>query len=153
MLLLRRDLVDCLVCLLSKNSGNSNHLYQEDDHNTYKYPTARNHQQHGRDCGSPDRRGNTSLQPLIYANLGEEVIKQAMGRPNEAAINGFRTIIGFRSEFRGFFLYGFPKNETDNITQNALKGLRNVAADLMALTDEQIEILLASEALREIERS
>ena len=45
---------------------------------------------------------------LIYADLGEEVIKQAVGRPNEPAIKGFRTIIGFRSEFRAFFLYGFP---------------------------------------------
>ena len=60
---------------------------------------------------------------LIYADLGQVVIKQAVGRPNEAAIDGFRTIIGFRSEFRAFFLYGFPKNESDNITPNALKAL------------------------------
>jgi len=89
---------------------------------------------------------------LIYADLGEEVIKLAVGRPNEAAINGFRTIIGFRSEFRAFFLYGFPKNEADNITPNALKGFRKIAADFMGLTDEQLEVLLASKELREIER-
>jgi hypothetical protein len=89
---------------------------------------------------------------LIYADLGEEVIKQAVGRPNEAAINGFRTITAFRSEFRAFFLYGFRKNELDNITPNALKGFRKIAADFMALTDDQIEILLPSAELREIER-
>ena len=89
---------------------------------------------------------------LIYADLGEEVIKQAVGRPNEAAINGFRTIIGFRAEFRAFFLYGFPKNQADNITPNALKGFRKIAADFMLLTDGQMDILLSSEELREIER-
>ncbi len=89
---------------------------------------------------------------LIYADLGEELIKQAVGRPNKAAINGFRTMIGFRPEFRAFFLYGFPKNDADNITQNALKGFRKVTADFMTLTDDQVEILLASKDLREIER-
>ena len=89
---------------------------------------------------------------LIYAELGEEVIKQAVGRPNEAAINGFRTIIGFRSEFRAFFLYGFPKNEIDNITSNALKDFRQRSALLMALSDEAIAAFVVAEELREIER-
>jgi len=89
---------------------------------------------------------------LIYADLGEEVIKQAVARPNEAAINGFRTIIGFRSEYRAFFLFGFPKNEAENITPNALKGFRKITADFMALPDAQMEILFASDELREIER-
>lgn len=63
---------------------------------------------------------------LIYADLGVGVIKQAVGRPNQAAINGFRTIIGFRSGFRAYFFYGFPKNEVDNLTPNALIGFRKV---------------------------
>jgi hypothetical protein len=90
---------------------------------------------------------------LIYADLGEGVIKQAVARPNESPVKGFRTIVGFKTHTRAFFLFGFAKNESDNITPNALKEFRALTARLIALTDAEIAVLMDERELREIERS
>lgn len=66
---------------------------------------------------------------------------------------GFARLLDFVLDFGRSFLYGFPKIEADNITPNALKGFRKIPADLMAVPEEQMEILLAPKELREIERS
>ncbi len=89
---------------------------------------------------------------LVYADLGEGVIKQAVARPNESAVKGFRTIVGFKMHSRAFFLFGFAKNESDNITANALKEFRAVTIRLMALTETEVAVLLDEHELREIER-
>jgi hypothetical protein len=89
---------------------------------------------------------------LVYADLGEGVIKQAVARPNESARRGFRTIVGFKMDTRAFFFFGFAKNEADTITDNALKDFRARTASLMDLPDVVIAMLLNEGELREIER-
>jgi len=89
---------------------------------------------------------------LVYADLGEGVIKQAVARPSESALKGFRTIVGFKAHARAFFFFGFAKNESDNITPNALKEFRAIMAALMSLTDAEMAVLVVEKELREIER-
>ena len=89
---------------------------------------------------------------LIYADLGEGVIKQAVARANESAARGFRTIVGFKTDSRAFFLFGFAKNESENITANALREFRMISARLTALSNADIEALVGDGELREIER-
>jgi hypothetical protein len=61
---------------------------------------------------------------LIDADLGGGIIKQRVARPNEGRSGGFRTIVGYRSQERAVFLYGFAKNERDNIKADELESLR-----------------------------
>jgi hypothetical protein len=79
---------------------------------------------------------------LIYADLGESVIKQAVARPNESAVKGFRTVLAFKTDTRAFFLFGFAKSESENITANALTEFRATAKELLALSDAQIATLI-----------
>ncbi|MGV3614019.1 MAG: type II toxin-antitoxin system RelE/ParE family toxin [Fimbriimonas sp.] len=89
---------------------------------------------------------------LVYADLGEGVIKQTVGRPNESPVKGYRTIIGFVSNTRAFFFFGFAKNEADNITDRALQDFRQRAALLHGLEDLVIDILVTNGELREVDR-
>ena len=73
---------------------------------------------------------------LIDADLGGGIIKQRVARPNEGRSGGFRTIVGYRSQERAVFLYGFAKNERDNIKADELESLREIGAALI-LADEQ----------------
>jgi DNA-binding transcriptional regulator YiaG len=63
---------------------------------------------------------------LIDADLGGGLIKQRVARPGQGRSGGYRTIIAFRRSGRAVFLYGFAKNERDNITSDELAELRKV---------------------------
>ena len=79
---------------------------------------------------------------LIDADLGGNVIKQRVARPNEGRSGGFRTIIFFRTTERAVFAYGFAKNERDNIGVEDLKILKRTAQETLAFTEAEIETLL-----------
>jgi hypothetical protein len=85
-----------------------------------------------------------------YANLGGEVYKMQIARLGEGKREGYRVIVVFKSAFRTFFVYGFPKSKTDNIDDKELKVFKSKAKDNLAYTDEQINRLLVSQNLIEI---
>ena len=68
-------------------------------------------------------------QGLIDADLGGHVIKQRVARVGQGRSSGYRTIIAFRAAHRAVFLYGFAKNERDNIADDELATLKKIAAD------------------------
>lgn len=57
---------------------------------------------------------------LIDADLGGGVLKQRVARYGEGKSGGFRTMILFRRGDKAFFVYGFTKNKTENISDNDL---------------------------------
>jgi len=87
---------------------------------------------------------------LIDADLGAGVIKQRIARPGEGKSGGFRTIIFFRVGERAFFVLGFAKNELANIGDDDLKILKRTAQATLAFTAAEIETLLKTENLIEI---
>lgn len=87
---------------------------------------------------------------LVDADLGGGVIKQRVARPNEGRSGGFRTILFFRVEQRAFFVFGFAKNDLDNISDDDLKILKRTAQETLALTEAQIETLLEAGNLIEV---
>jgi hypothetical protein len=52
---------------------------------------------------------------VIDANLGGGLIKQRIARSGSGRSGGYRTLIAYRTARRTVFLYGFAKNERDNI--------------------------------------
>lgn len=78
------------------------------------------------------------------------MIKQRVARPNEGRSGGFRTIILFRVEERAFFVYGFAKNERENITESNLKAFKLLAKTLLKNSEEEIETLVDEEILLEV---
>ena len=64
---------------------------------------------------------------LIDADLGGDVIKQRVARPGQGRSGGYRTIIAYRCGAFAVFLFGFAKNEKDNIDPGDLGDLQIIA--------------------------
>lgn len=76
---------------------------------------------------------------LVDADLGSGVIKQRIARPGAGRSGGFRSIVLFRNADRAFFVYGFAKNERENIRDDELTAFRLLASELLAYTQEQLQ--------------
>lgn len=87
---------------------------------------------------------------LIDADLGGGVIKQRIARPNEGRAGGFRSLVLFRVEAHSFFVYGFAKNQRDNITQEELREFRALAEEMLAFDEAQLQTALDIEKLTEV---
>src|ERR1700710_2278633 len=79
---------------------------------------------------------------LIDADLGGGLIKQRVARPGQGKRGGFRMLIAFRSDL-AIFLFGFAKNERENIDGDQLKTLREVVATWFAADEKTIAQALA----------
>ena len=69
----------------------------------------------------------TAKRGLIDADLGGGLIQQRVARPGQGKRGGFRMLIAFRPD-RAIFLFGFAKNERDNIDDKQLTTLREIVA-------------------------
>jgi len=87
---------------------------------------------------------------LIDADLGGGVIKQRIARPGAGKSGGFRTIIVFRARDRAVFVYGFGKNERDNIRDDELTEFKRLAALLLSYDDRQLRVAIEDGALIEV---
>ena len=54
---------------------------------------------------------------LIDADLGGNVFKKRIALPGRGKRGGARTLLATNRDDRWIFLYGFPKNEKENITR------------------------------------
>lgn len=91
----------------------------------------------------------TAKRGLIDADLGGGLIKQRVARPGQGKRGGFRMLIGFRSD-RAIFLFGFAKNERDNIDDKQLTTLREIVASWFAADDDKIARALKDGLLIEV---
>ena len=87
----------------------------------------------------------------IDANLGGGIIKQRLARVNQGKSGGFRTVIVFRIKDVSFFIYGFSKNDRENISKDELKSLKEVAKMLLNYNRSEIDEALINKKLREVE--
>jgi hypothetical protein len=88
---------------------------------------------------------------LVDADLGGGVIKQRLARPGQGKSGGFRSIVLFRRQAMAFFVYGFAKNDRDNIDRQELKAFRLLAAEMLALSDKELQLAIKNGTIMEIE--
>jgi hypothetical protein len=81
----------------------------------------------------------------------EEIIKQRIARDGEGKSGGFRTLILLKIGNRAFFVYGFAKNEKDNIEADDLIALKKLAAIILNYTDDQLKDSLNKNILIEVQ--
>jgi hypothetical protein len=79
---------------------------------------------------------------IIDADYGGGVIKQRIARPNEGKSGGYRSIVLFRKGALAFFVYGFAKNEQDNIDESDERDFKELAKTVLAVSDAEIENLI-----------
>ncbi len=87
---------------------------------------------------------------LIDADLGGSVVKQRIARQGRGKSGGFRTIILFRIGERAFFVYGFAKNEQDNIRDDELAAFKLLAAEMLSYDDEALARAIGNGTLTEV---
>ncbi len=87
---------------------------------------------------------------LVDADLGGGVIKQRIARRGQGKSGGFRVVILFKTGDRAFFVYGFAKNERDNIDDDELAAMRMLATEMLGYDGKAIETALAAGALSEV---
>ena len=87
---------------------------------------------------------------LIDADLGSGVIKKRVGVANRGKSSGATTILAYKSGKHTFFMFGFLKNQTDNITPQELKALKSMAKEYFSYNQSQIDKATKSGQLIEI---
>lgn len=87
----------------------------------------------------------------IDADLGGSVLKQRVARPGAGRSGGYRVILLFRAGDRALFAYGFAKSDRGNIGDDELAAFRQLAAEVLALSGEQLDALIAAGRFMEVE--
>ena len=91
------------------------------------------------------------LNGLVDADLGGGVIKKRVALPGRGKSGSARTILATNKKDRWIFLFGFEKNDLDNISSKELEALQLLAGDLLKLTKNQVNMAIKDGALVEIE--
>lgn len=97
-------------------------------------------------CGAIER----AERGIVDADLDGGVIKQRIARTGQGRSGGFRLLVAYRSGDRAVFLYGFAKNERDNIEDHELTTLREIAAGWLEANDERLERAIQEGFLQEV---
>lgn len=87
---------------------------------------------------------------LIDADLGAGVLKQRVARPGQGRSSGFRTIILYRIAERAFFVYGFSKNNRDNIDDDEEAAFKKAAGYVLGLSDSDLAELIDQKQFTEV---
>jgi len=87
----------------------------------------------------------------VDADLGGNLIKQRVARAGGGRSGGYRTLIAYQTARRSVFLYGFAKNERDNVSLRKLAELKLLARRFVSLTDAEIDALLNANEMRELD--
>ena len=88
---------------------------------------------------------------LIDAELGGQVVKKRVSLAGRGKRGGARTLLAYRQGDRAFFVYGFAKNERDNIDAKELKALKQLAAIQLGWNDTQLAHALHEGTLIEVD--
>jgi hypothetical protein len=97
-------------------------------------------------CEAVERAG----RGLVDADLGGGLIKQRVAREGQGRSGGYRALLAFRLKDRTVFIYGFAKNDRDNIDDLELAVARKVSASWLAADTGQIGRALAQGLLIEV---
>jgi hypothetical protein len=88
---------------------------------------------------------------LIYADLGGCLIKQRVARTNQGQSGGYRVLIAYKQGDKAFFLYGFAKNERDNIKPQVVQTYRDIGFTWFEKNLTRLGEAVAQKQLEEIE--
>ena len=80
---------------------------------------------------------------LVDADLGGHVYKKRVALPGRGKSGSTRTLIATIREDRWIFMYGFEKNERENITQAELAYLQGVAQIFLTYSSDELQLAIA----------
>ncbi|TAK60381.1 type II toxin-antitoxin system RelE/ParE family toxin [Methylobacter sp.] len=87
---------------------------------------------------------------LFEADLGGGLFKKRVARQGQGKSSGFRTLVATNKGSRWIFVFGFSKNARSNIDKDEEEALKNLAAHLLSLSPQAIEIAQSANELIEV---
>ncbi len=87
---------------------------------------------------------------LVDANLGGGVFKKRVALSGKGKSGSAPTLVATQKGKRWIFVFGFEKNERGNISPTELDAVQQIAGDLLRLTEDELNVHLANQALTEI---
>jgi hypothetical protein len=87
---------------------------------------------------------------LLEADLGGGIVKKRIAMPGRGKRGSTRTLVATNLNDKWFFVFGFAKNERDNIVENELATLKMLAKDLLGMTVAQMKVAVEEEFLVEV---
>jgi hypothetical protein len=88
---------------------------------------------------------------LSVADLGKNLYKVRVKREGQGKSSGYKTIAVFKKKKRVVFLYGFAKNERENISDKELYYFQKLGGDVLKLNSSQIEKAIKNNVLFDLE--
>ena len=80
--------------------------------------------------------GNISNN-LGTSDLGGNLYKVRLPKTGQGKSGGFRTIVIYKEADIAIFVYGFSKNEKDNLDKEELKYFKKLAKDLLSIERQE----------------
>lgn len=87
---------------------------------------------------------------LIDADLGGGIIKQRVARLGQGKSGGYRTIILYRHKSKAFFVYGFAKNQQENISSEEIAAFKQAAQHILSLSDAHLAAMIEKGQFSEV---
>ena len=88
---------------------------------------------------------------LSTVDLGGHLFKVRVKSKHSGKSSSYRTIIAFKAEDIAIFIYGFRKNEKNNISKNELQYFKKLANDLLSLDSKQLAKAISTKVLFNLE--
>ena len=88
---------------------------------------------------------------LLEADLGGGIVKKRIALTGRGKRGSTRTLLATNRDNKWFFVFGFEKNELENISEKELATLKMLAKDLLGMTAAQIEVAVGEGILVEVE--
>jgi hypothetical protein len=88
---------------------------------------------------------------LLEADLGGGIVKKRIALPGQGKRGSTRTLLATNRDDRWFFIFGFEKNERENISESELAILKKLAKDLLGLTTVQLAAAVREGSVMEVE--
>ena len=89
-------------------------------------------------------------QGLVDADLGGDVYKKRVALPGRGKSGSTRTLIATNRQNRWFFMFGFEKNDKENITQAELAYLQEVAQIFLGYSSDELQLAIAKGEFLEV---
>ena len=81
-------------------------------------------------------------QGLVDADLGGNLYKKRVALPGRGKSGSTRTLIATNRQNRWFFMFGFEKNDKENITQAELAYLQEVAQIFLGYSNDELKLAI-----------
>jgi hypothetical protein len=87
---------------------------------------------------------------LFDANLGGGLYKKRIPRQGQGKRGGHRVLLAFKQDKHIFFLYGFAKNQQENVDDDQRGAYFKLSKYLLSVDDQEIKRLLKINELEEV---